>query len=67
MLRKRTGRPSACVDPYPLGEVHMAIPETGNDGLSDAIDDPCFVGDIDFACGADRADNASRCNDHRIR
>jgi hypothetical protein len=44
----------------------VTVPETGNDGLSAAIDDARVFRDLDFAAAANRADDASGGYNDRI-
>ncbi|XSC46334.1 hypothetical protein ACF1BQ_010925 [Bradyrhizobium sp. RDT10] len=44
----------------------MAVPETGNDGLSGAVNDPRIGGNLHVAAAADRGNDAVGGDDDRI-
>src|SRR5579871_2886215 len=46
MTFQLAGGSLGCADPHFVGEVHMAVPEPGNDNFASAIDRPCIAGNL---------------------
>ncbi len=66
MLLQRCGGSGACVFPYRLREVDVAVPEARNHRHAGAINDARIGGNLYVAAASDRGDDAVSRDDDRI-